>query len=82
MCSSKGSAKLNDEFRFAGTNTLEFVDDLLDGVGVGTISHVQRNVDGKVWFFVERMGRVIGPVVSTGNRIKTLRDVLTDEKPQ
>ena len=52
------------------------------GVGIGTISHVQKNVDEKVWFFVERMGRVIVPVVNTGNRIKTLRDVLTDEKPQ
>ena len=54
----------------------------MDGVGVGTISHVRRDVDGKVWFFVERMGRIIGPVASTGKRIETLRDVLTDEKPQ
>ena len=50
----------------------------MNGVDVGTISHVQRGVNGKCGY-VERMDRAIVPVITTGIRTETLRDVLTEE---
>ena len=34
------------------------------------------------WVIVERKDRAIAPMLTTGIRNETLRDVLTDEKPQ
>ena len=45
-------------------------------------SVVYRERSMRKCVFVERMDRAIVPVINTGNRIETLRDVLTDEKPQ
>ena len=56
MRSAKGSTKLNDKFRFSGTNAFLLVKNLLDGVGVGTIAHIQGGVE-KVVTLKERTGQ-------------------------
>ena len=72
------SAELDEKFGFAVLYTREFVENVLDGVGVATIGHRQKS-----WgcVHVGRKDKAIEPMLTNGTRIKTLRDVSTDEKP-
>ena len=78
MRSSKVSAELDEEFGFAVAYTRKFVENVLDGVGVGTIGH---RLKGWSCVHVGRKDKAIEPMLTNGTRIKTLRDVSTDEKP-
>ena len=77
MRSAEKSAELDEQLGFAGSDLVKFVEDVLNGISIGTISHRRkrcRRVD------VDRKGRAIDPMLTTGTRIKTLRDVSADEK--
>ena len=47
-----------------------------------TLSMEQVKMTSPLYEYIERKGRAIDPMLTTGTRIETLCDVSADEKPQ